>query len=117
MLDFDEFADTFAKPQALQTSAATMAMSDAYFCIISGRLLRRLRAEGFQTIEQVVQAWDRDMDGQLSRRELDQALANHGLGLSQFERAQFAARIDADGDGGAGHRLPHGRRRARASGA
>jgi len=64
-----------------------------------GRLLQRLKAAGVATLEQVVQRFDLDGDGRLTRAELEHSLATEAPNLSREERAQVASRFDLDGDG------------------
>eukprot|EP00933_Yihiella_yeosuensis_P065783 TRINITY_DN6975_c0_g1_i2.p1 TRINITY_DN6975_c0_g1~~TRINITY_DN6975_c0_g1_i2.p1 ORF type:complete len:903 (-),score=209.23 TRINITY_DN6975_c0_g1_i2:119-2776(-) len=101
-LTFDEFADLFGCTRGIMESAAASGsgpISEEYFNIIAGRLLRHLLTLGVQTVEQVVQRYDIDNDGRVTRAELEACLAHDSPNLSQSERTQFAIRMDADKDG------------------
>jgi Ca2+-binding EF-hand superfamily protein len=100
LLSFAEFADVFGCARSLAAGGAgAQPMTDESFAILVGRLLRRLRGKGVQTIEQVIELFDRNRDGRLERKELETALILEAPNLSQYERAQFAARLDTDNDG------------------
>ncbi|CAE8714336.1 unnamed protein product, partial [Polarella glacialis] len=104
LLTADEFADIFGCTTGILQSAAAPAaprapLTEEYFGILCGRLLRYLRSRGLQTLEEVIRRYDADGDGRVSKAELEAALTQDAPNLSQPERTQFIARLDADNDG------------------
>eukprot|EP00929_Paragymnodinium_shiwhaense_P003333 TRINITY_DN10380_c0_g1_i1.p1 TRINITY_DN10380_c0_g1~~TRINITY_DN10380_c0_g1_i1.p1 ORF type:complete len:1890 (+),score=519.41 TRINITY_DN10380_c0_g1_i1:164-5833(+) len=103
LLSYGEFADTFAAPKGLIANAqgASLELTTENAHILVGRILRRYRGTNVATHDAValVRRFDRSGRGVISRAEFEQLLAQEGPTLSQLERVQLAAKLDADCDG------------------
>eukprot|EP00397_Hematodinium_sp_SG-2012_P000439 GEMP01000439.1.p1 GENE.GEMP01000439.1~~GEMP01000439.1.p1 ORF type:complete len:2042 (+),score=490.42 GEMP01000439.1:101-6127(+) len=111
-IDYNEFTNRFdlGIAQAPMTSSYILAsgksdaprmaekMSDSYYEICLGRIIRQFNARGIHDAARAFDAIDKNRDGKLSRQELIQAFTDLHVGLSEWEQVQIYERLNPDAE-------------------